>query len=102
MENIIGVISLCVITEALVEYVKTLVDAFESKDIKNASIRLLALAVSVTLCLSAGIDMLALFGIRFGPGWVGPVFTGIFASRGANYMHDLIGKLQSAGADPRA
>ncbi len=95
MDSFIGILFLCIVTEALVEYVKTLVDAFDSKEFKAAGIRLFALAVSVVLCLSTGMDLMALFGISFG-NHLGCILTGVFASRGANYMHDFIGKLQKA------
>ena len=50
--------------------------------------------VSIVLCLLAGADIYATFGITFIGGWVGMVLTGVLASRGANYVADAIKRLQ--------
>ena len=85
-------IVLAVIVEALVEYVKTII---VMEDKKAIAIQLSALIVSVTLCLLAGADVFSELGVAFQVPYVGCVLTGVFASRGANYASDLVGRLRS-------
>ena len=40
----------------------------------------------------------AALGVNFNVAWLGIALTGIFASRGANYVSDLVKKLQALGA----
>ena len=42
-------------------------------------------------------DLFAALGLAFAARWVGVVLTGLFASRGANYVSDLLKKLQGLG-----
>ena len=93
MENIALIIMLAVTVEALVEYGKSIGKAFADKQAKTAITQLCAMAVSVGLCGLAGADMYAVIGVPFAVPWVGTILTGIFASRGANFVSDLFGKL---------
>ena len=65
-------------------------------DCQKGITQLAALVVSIVLCLLAGADIYATFGITFIGGWVGMVLTGVLASRGANYVADAIKRLQNA------
>lgn len=94
MTSIILIIVLAVTVEALVEYVKT----FISADIKTIAIQVSALLTSIALCLATGADLYGFLGISFVYPIIGVILTGVFASRGANYVSDLIKKLQSIGA----
>lgn len=93
MENIALIIMLAVTVEALVEYGKSIGKAFADKQAKTAITQLCAMAVSVGLCGLAGADMYAVIGVPFSVPWVGTILTGIFASRGANFVSDLFGRL---------
>ena len=55
--------------------------------------------VAVLLCVLSGADMYAALGVPFSVPAVGMVLTGIFASRGANFVNDLIGKLRGQKAE---
>ncbi len=81
---------LAVITEGLVEYAKTLI-AMSNR--KTMIIQLSALAVSIVLCVLSRADILAQLGVTFTVPYVGCILTGVFASRGANYASDFMGKL---------
>jgi len=94
MTSIILIIVLAVTVEALVEYVKTIMGAEKNTII----IQMAALAVSVALCLASGADLYAFLGVSFVYPEIGVILTGVFASRGANYVSDLIKKLQNVGA----
>ena len=90
MEMILLFIVLAVVVEALVEYVKTIV----SMDRQAIILQLSALAVSILLCLLASADVFAQLGVTFTLPYVGCMLTGVFASRGANYASDIIGRLR--------
>ena len=94
MAGITLIIALAVVTEALVEYGKSIGKAFVGNDIKSAVTQLVAIVVSVLLCFAAGADLFQVVGITFAWPWVGVVLTGILGSRGANYLSDLLTKMQ--------
>lgn len=94
MDKIALVIVLAVTVEAIVEYGKSIGKAFTTRDIKTAVTQLCAIAISVLLCFAAGADFYAPLDVQFSAPWVGILLTGIFASRGANYVSDLVKKLQ--------
>jgi uncharacterized membrane protein AbrB (regulator of aidB expression) len=85
---------MAVIVEAIVEYGKTIGKAFTSGDVKTAVTQLCAILISTVLCFTAGANLFAVLGIKFGIPWVGTLLTGIFASRGANFVSDLVKKIQ--------
>ena len=91
MDKIWIFIVLAIIVEALTEYGKNLMSTEKKKVL---IVQLCALGISVMLCLLAGADIFSTVGIDFSIPYIGSVLTGIFASRGANYANDLIGKLQ--------
>ena len=90
------VVLLAIVVEALVEYTKAVIRLFTKKDYKTAITQLGAVVCSVLLCLSANADLFSMVGMVFSYRWVGAVLTGIFASRGANYVSDLATKLHTA------
>mgnify|MGYP001663011458 CR=1 FL=1 len=93
MENIALILMLAVTVEALIEYGKSIGKAIADKQAKTAITQLCAVAVSIGLCGLAGADLYAAVGVEFSLPWVGRILTGIFASRGANFVSDLIGRL---------
>ena len=56
--------------------------------------RLGALIISVIIALATQIDLFGVLDIEIVP-IIGSVFTGILISRGANFIHDLLKKIQS-------
>ena len=54
-----------------------------------------AIALGVLLCLATGADIYAALGVQFAIPWVGTALTGIFASRGSNYLSDFAKRLQT-------
>lgn len=93
MNGVMLIIALAVITEALIEYVKSVIRAFIDKDYKTAVTQLAAIVASVLLCFAAKANLFEVVGIHFAWNWVGIVLTGILGSRGANYLSDFISKL---------
>lgn len=96
MENILLIMMLAVTVEALVEYGKMLGRAVTTKDYHGLAAMVSALIVSVLLCFATGADFYTELGVQFTYPWVGVLLTGIFASRGANFVNDLIQKLRGA------
>lgn len=87
---------MAIIVEGLVEYAKTVI-AMKNK--KAIVIQLSALVVSILLCLLSGADVLGQLGVTFRVPYAGEILTGVFASRGANYASDLIGRLNGVKSE---
>ena len=100
MNRTVLVLMMAVTVEALVEYAKTFGKAILEKQWKTAATQAGAVALGVSLCFSAGADFYAALGVSFNAAWLGVALTGVFASRGANYVSDLVKKLQALGARP--
>jgi len=86
---------MAVIVEAIIEYGKTIWAAAEKKAYKTVVTQLVAIALSVCLCLAVQADVFAALGINFNVHWLGILLTGIFASRGSNYVSDFVKKIQT-------
>ena len=95
MEKMGLLLMMAVLVEAMTEYVKNIV---RMTDRKAVITQMCALAFGILLCIGLQADMFALLGIPFRIPVVGCVLTGVFASRGANYMNDLVNRL--AGKTP--
>lgn len=95
MTGVALILVLAVTVEALVEYVKQAIKTVSGEGRKCLAVQLGALAVSVGLCLAAHADLYAALDVQFAWPWIGSVLTGVFASRGANYVNDLITKLRA-------
>ena len=94
MEGIILIITMAIIVEALIEYGKSIGNAFVGGEWKTAVTQLAAIAVAVLLCFMTGGDLFAVVGITFVWPWLGIFLTGIIISRGANYVSDFVKRLQ--------
>lgn len=94
MEGIVLVVVVAIIVEALIEYAKSVGKLFVDGKAKTAVTQLFAVLVAVLLCFCTGADLFASLGVEFAFPWVGVVLTGIFGSRGANYVSDIISKIQ--------
>ena len=91
------ILVMAVTIEALVEYAKTIVRAIQGKKPKAVACYLAAMTISILLCFAAKADLYSLVGVRFAWPWVGIVLTGVFASRGANFVSDFVKRLQNIG-----
>lgn len=96
MEKFFLVFAVIVVVEAFVEYASTIVDLFTEHAYKKAAKQLGAIAVAVFLCFQCNADIFALCGLHFALPWLGTALTGIFGSRGSNYLSDLIKRLPGA------
>ncbi|HJC72820.1 MAG TPA: hypothetical protein H9698_08535 [Candidatus Ruthenibacterium merdavium] len=101
MDMIVLVLMMAVTVEGLIEYGKTVGKAMLDKQYKTAITQGTALILSVLLCFAVGADFYAVLNVQFTLPWVGCLLTGIFASRGANFVSDLFKKLQTLGDNPQ-
>ena len=95
MQMILLAIVMAVTVEALIEYVKQIARAMSSGEIKAAATQVVSILLGVLLCLAVGADVYGALGVAFAVPWAGTVLTGIFASRGSNYISDLAKRLQN-------
>lgn len=88
------------LVEALIQTVKPIYDKQKGWN-KSA---LFSLAVGILICLFTGVDLFQALGIPENIPFVGQVLTGILASRGSNFVHDIFkyvnGKAQTDDLPP--
>lgn len=89
MEELIRIVVLAFLVEATWETLKLTYD----KDKLNIS-TIGALVTGLVVALSVNFDILRLLGFTPVVPFVGVVLTGILISRGGNFVHELIKKLQ--------
>lgn len=95
MDILVLVIVFAVLVEALIEYAKTVAKAFVGGEYKTAITQVVAIVLGIVICFAGNADVFAALGITFSIKYMGVVLTGIFISRGANYMSDLVKRIQS-------
>ncbi len=84
------------VVEALIEYGKSVGRAFAAGEYKTAITQLAAVLLSVGLCFAFGADIFSALGIALRAPSLGVLITGIFASRGSNYLSDIVSRIQTA------
>lgn len=89
---------IAVTVEALVEYAKSIGEAVKNKEYYGVGLQGAAIVIAIGLAAMCRLDVYGLLGVTFALPVVGYVLTGIFASRGANYASDIIGKLRMAAS----
>ena len=90
MESILAIVFiLAVIVEALIDYATTIFMKVDGKTVIEWK-KIAAIALGIFLAVAAGADFLAASGLDFQIPYVGMVLTGIFLSRGSNYVSDFL------------
>ena len=92
--DLLKLIVLAVLCEAIWETLKLLWE-----DGKASVDRIGAIAVGLVLTITTRMDILALVGLPSITPLVGMILGGIIISRGANFVHDLIKKVQPDKTD---
>lgn len=95
MDKILLAVVLAVTVEGLIEYAKSIGKAVADGQRKTAVTQGAAIALGVALCLATGADIYAALGVQFAAPWIGTALTGIFSSRGSNYLSDIAKRLQT-------
>ena len=88
--EILSILMVAVTVEALTEWVKSL-----KKDGKVDTAMIVSLFIAELLTITAGLDLFAQVGLVFSVPYLGAIMTGIFLSRGSNYIFDFIEKLKN-------
>ena len=99
MESIFLILALAITIEALVEYGKSIIKAFNEGQIKTAVTQLTAIVIACFLCMMTNADVYAYLSIQFKYPIVGYLLTGIIASRGSNYVSDFVKKVSGVKAE---
>jgi hypothetical protein len=63
---------------------------------KLSADRIGSLVIGVGVAIAGGLDACATIGIPMTIPYLGSIFTGILISRGANFVHDILGAMQGA------
>ena len=95
MNSIALSLVIAVTVEGIMEYLKTLVMSFQNKKYKKLVYYTSSLLLSILLCFLGQIDLYSTLAIKFSPAWLGILLTGIFASRGTNYMGAFTSQIEN-------
>ena len=90
--DITTIIAIAVLLEGLVEYGKTIQNAYETGEKKTAITQMITIVGGVLLAFAFRLNVFVPLGIDVNQ-YIGIGITGIIISRGSNYASDLIGKL---------
>ena len=94
MEGFFLVAAISVTIEGLVEYIKMIVGLCTSGRRRSSIEQMAAIVVGIAVCFASGADVYAAMGVTFLWPPLGSVLTGIFASRGANYLSHFVNRLK--------
>lgn len=90
MDSLVTLIIVSLVCESIWEVLKMV-----WQDGKLSIDRLGALIVSLILAIVTKLDFLSLLGIEVTVPYIGYILTGILISRGSNFIHDLINKVNN-------
>lgn len=91
MLDFVNLIIIALLCEAIWENIKMVWDKG-----KFSWDKIGALICGIVLASGAGIDLFGLIGVPFAFPYFGEILTGVLIARGANFVHDLLGKISSA------
>lgn len=89
MELVIQLAVLAFLVEAVVDTFKLIYE-----DNRVNVDKVMALMIGVLVALATETDIFGILGISTNIALVGTVLTGVLISRGGNFIHDLVGKLE--------
>lgn len=90
--EITTIIAIAILTEALIEYGKTIAESFEMKDYKTFITQLVSVIIGIGMSFAFSINIFATGNFTVAP-VIGTVITGIIISRGSNYVSDILKRL---------
>lgn len=85
---------LAILVESLVQIIKSLFDSGKL----NRTV-LVSIVVGLLLAFTIDLDIFSILGLETRIAFVGVIATGLLISRGANFVHDLIEKLNNIGKE---
>ncbi len=89
MNELLILVTMGILVEAVVEVIKSIFS-----DGKLNYTVLLSIGVGILFAFTLRVDLFQLLGIDVHITYVGTVLSGLVVSRGANFAHDLLDKLQ--------
>ena len=89
-ENLLQITAIAILAEAVWENLKMI-----WQDGKVSIDRIGALIVSIVISMATQLDVFAILNFGISIPFVGSFLTGILISRGANFIHDLLNKIQT-------
>lgn len=88
------VFAVAILTEALVEYGKTVIGTLETGEFKTFATQLATIILGIFMSFAFHINVFVDSGFTVAP-VIGTVITGIIISRGSNYASDILNKITS-------
>lgn len=89
MNELLILVTMGILVEAVVEVIKSIYNEGRV----NYTV-LLSIVVGILFAFTLRVDLFQLLGIEVHIAYVGTILSGLIVSRGANFVHDLLGKLQ--------
>ena len=89
MDNLFLIIIISLLAESVWETLK-----MTWQDGKVSIDRIGALIISILICVGTNVDILKLLNIKENIPYLGIVMTAILISRGSNFIHDLLFKIE--------
>lgn len=94
--NILSLLVIAVLAEAVWETLKMVWDKG-----KVSIDRIGAIVIGLLIALGTGFDILKIVDVPINIPYLGIILTGILISRGANFIHDLLGKVNNIYQDSK-
>ncbi len=82
-----------ILSEGIWEILKKLIPGKVKESLKNYINLIGSLAIGILIAFITDVNIFSMLNIDFNWHAVGVILTGILISRGSNYMHDIIKKL---------
>ena len=86
------IIAAAVLVEGLIQYGKTIAQAFETGEKKTGITQLISIIIGVLIAFAFGANAFEALGMVVNP-MIGIFLTGIVISRGSNYASDLLKRI---------
>ena len=87
-----AIIAAAVLVEGLIQYGKTIAQAFETGEKKTGITQLISIIIGVLIAFAFGANAFEALGMAVNP-MIGIFLTGIVISRGSNYASDLLHRI---------
>jgi hypothetical protein len=87
-----------ILVEAIVQVAKSWVP--ETAEVPGWLWPVASAVIAILMCITAGVDALTALGVEITVPFIGKAVTGIFVSRGSNFLHDLWSRVKPS-EDPR-
>lgn len=88
-----------VVVEALVSYGETIYDYFQEGDVKKAIKQVIAIIIAIVFAFQAKVTLISFFADASLAPTFDMIISGIFMSRGANFLFDLAKMIRRVAKD---